>query len=95
MTENTPALSAAFVMGAQRDRVGRCVTNLLAQTALESMEIIAVDLAPDHALPAGFDHARVRRIAYGGVPNYAAAQQVSPVKAPLRPCRSPLRTGKP
>jgi hypothetical protein len=67
-------LSAAVVVGAQRERAGVCVQRLLEQTAIGAMEIVVVDLAPSAPVPASFGDARVLRIAREDAPDYAAAR---------------------
>ena len=58
--DHTPLLSAVVIFGEQRTRAERCLRHLLAQTALDRMEIIIVDLAKQPAPVAGMEHPSVR-----------------------------------
>lgn len=69
-----PLLTAAVVVGAQRQRAGLCVQRLLEQTALDGMEIVVVDLAAELDAPASFLHERVRCIRRPGTTGYATAR---------------------
>jgi hypothetical protein len=57
---STPVLSAVVVFGAQRGRAERCLRHLLAQTALERMEIVIIDLAAGATPVKGAEHPAVR-----------------------------------
>jgi hypothetical protein len=59
-SSSTPVLSAVVVFGAQRGRAERCLRHLLAQTALDRMEIVIIDLAADAAPVKGTEQAVVR-----------------------------------
>jgi GT2 family glycosyltransferase len=47
----TPELTVGLVIGAERERAGRSLEHLLRQTALDRIEIVCVDLAPDAPPP--------------------------------------------
>lgn len=76
----TPALTAALVIGARRERVGRCVEMLLAQTAVDDMEIVIADVAPGEPPPPHTDDPRVHRLDLPPDTSYAAAR-VAAVRA--------------
>lgn len=59
-SSSTPVLSAVVVFGAQRRRAERCLRHLLAQTALDRMEIVIVDLTDGAEPVKGTEHAAVR-----------------------------------
>ena len=60
-SSNTPpVLSAVVIFGAQRGRAERCLQHLLAQTALDRMEIVIIDLAIDAVPVTGTEQAVVR-----------------------------------
>src|SRR5689334_19987515 len=59
-SSSTPALSAVVVFGSQRGRAERCLEHLLAQTALERMEIVIIDLAAGATPVRGTEHSAVR-----------------------------------
>ena len=53
-------LSVVVIVGERRRRGERCLAALLKQTAIDSLELIVVDIAPDRQRLAGEDHAAVR-----------------------------------
>jgi len=56
-----PELSVIFAIGGQRERDERALKSLLAQSAIDRMEILLYDLGPENCPPLpGSDHARVR-----------------------------------
>ena len=58
---NRPALSVILVIGGQREREGRALQSLLAQSAIDRMEILLYDLGPADCPPLpGSDHPRIR-----------------------------------
>jgi hypothetical protein len=60
-SNNLPALSVILVIGGQREREERALKSLLAQSAIDRMEILLYDLGPVDCPPIpGSDHARVR-----------------------------------
>lgn len=59
-SSSPPVLSAVVVFGAQRARAERCLQHLLAQTALDRMEIVIIDIAADTAPVKGTEQAIVR-----------------------------------
>lgn len=75
-----PALTAALVIGARRERVGRCVEMLLAQTAVDEMEIVIADVAPGEPPPPHADDPRVHRLELPPDTPYAVAR-VAAVRA--------------
>ena len=53
-------LTVGLIAGQLRKRVELSLTHILGQTALDRMEVIVVDLNPEHGPFAGTDHPRVR-----------------------------------
>ena len=59
--EQTPELSVIMIVGEQRARAARALASLLAQSAIDRMEILLMDLGPATLPPlAGSGHPRVR-----------------------------------
>lgn len=73
-SSSTPVLSAVVVFGAQRRRAERCLRHLLAQTALDRMEIVIIDLAADAAPVKGTGQAVVRWCHRPDVPRFGQAR---------------------
>lgn len=62
------------MIGGRRERVGRCMEMLLAQTAAADMEIVVADVAPGEPLPGHAADARVRRLELPPDTPYAVAR---------------------
>ena len=67
-------LSVAVVAGEQRHRIERCIAGLLAQTALPSIEILILDLAPSLGPLRGTDHPSVRYLPREDLDTFWSAQ---------------------
>jgi hypothetical protein len=80
-----PRLTCALVVGPLRERGSRALAALLAQTALDEMEIVVVDVAVGGAPLAGADHAQVRWLARPETASFGAAQAEC-----IRQARAPL-----
>jgi hypothetical protein len=74
MKQETPRLTAAVVIGRQRVRAARCIELVLAQRTAEPMEVVVVDLAPEHPSPPWAKDGRVRLIERRDSPTYAEAR---------------------
>jgi hypothetical protein len=68
------ALSAVVVFGEQREREERCLRHLLAQTVLDRMEIVIVDLSRDPVRMPGWDQPPVRWYHRPDLENFGAAR---------------------
>lgn len=80
-----PSLTAGLIAGELRRRAESSLQHLLAQTALDRMEILVVDLSPNPGRIAGTDHPRVRYLARPQLHYYCEAQAelASEARAPL------------
>lgn len=59
----TPELTIILVVGERRDRAGRALASLLAQSAVDRMEVLLYDLGPGEPPPVpGSDHPAVRTV---------------------------------
>jgi hypothetical protein len=66
-------LSAVMIAGSIRERADLCLSRLLAQTALDRMEIVLVDLGTEGP-PRGSEHTAVRYIRRPDLHSYSMAQ---------------------
>lgn len=80
-----PQLTAAVVIGAERDRARVSLQHLLAQTAIDRLEIICVDLTPDGEVIPETQHPTVRYIPAGELEFFEAgmARCFTEARAPL------------
>lgn len=69
-----PKLTAAVVVGEQRERAERCLASLLDQTALASMEVVLLDLSPAAGALRGADHPAVRHVCRPDLQHFGAAR---------------------
>ena len=78
-------LSVGLIAGELRGRAGRALQCLLAQTAVERMEIIVVDLNPEMGPLEGREHSSVRTLNRGDFKYYCEAQAelAAQAQAPL------------
>ena len=74
VSPGSPALSAVVVFGEQREREERCLRHLLAQTVLDRMEIVIVDLSRDPVRMPGWDQPPVRWYHRPDLENFGAAR---------------------
>jgi len=70
----TLRLSAVMIAGPLRARAERCLSRLLAQTLLDQMEVVVVDLSPGGPPLAGVDHPAVRYFRRPDLLYYSTAQ---------------------
>ncbi len=80
-----PALTAGLIAGEMRSRAERSLAHLAAQTAIESMEIVIVDVSAESRTFSGADHPRVRYVHRPDLPLYCDGQGEI-----LRQSRAPL-----
>ena len=81
-----PDLAVVLVVGERRERAVRALASLLAQSAIERMEVLLYDLGPDGAPPIdGSDHPAVRtiRLPPGTLFSAAKAHGVRAASAPV------------
>jgi len=67
-------LSAVALFGEERDRAQRCLEHLLAQTALDRMEIVVVDMAREPSPIPGLDHPNVRHFRISPLTTFGAGR---------------------
>lgn len=80
-----PDLAAILIAGELRERAGRSLRRLLAQTILDRMEILVADLCPDAGPLPGADHPAVRCLELPRDAYYCQAQY-----AALHAARAPI-----
>jgi hypothetical protein len=81
----SPDLAAILIAGELRERAGRSLRRLLAQTIIDRMEILVADLCPEAGPLSGADHPPVRSLALPRDAYYCQAQS-----AALHAARAPI-----
>jgi GT2 family glycosyltransferase len=70
-----PELSVLLVVGERRDRAARCLASVLAQEAVDRIEMLLLDCAPGEPPPLpGSDHPAVRTVRLPSDTRFAAAK---------------------
>jgi GT2 family glycosyltransferase len=81
-----PALAIILVVAGQRERAARALHSVLGQSAIDQIEVLLFDCAPDHCAPLpGSDHGRVKmeRLSPNELLSTSRARGVRGAQAPV------------